>query len=48
MSNQVQELLVVEHTGKGIKFGSSVTLAILDCELKKAVKDLPGMFTLIE
>ena len=38
----VPELLVVEHTDNGIRFGSSVTLATLDAVLKKAVEELPG------
>ena len=38
----VPELLAVDHTDSGIRFGSSVTLATVDAVLKEAVKKLPG------
>lgn len=39
----VPELIKVEHTDAGIRFGGSVTLSRLDTELKQAVENYPGM-----
>ncbi|KAK7104188.1 xanthine dehydrogenase/oxidase-like isoform X2 [Littorina saxatilis] len=44
-ATHVPELLTVEHTDSGIRFGSSVTLATLETVLKKAVDDLPEFKT---
>lgn len=38
----VAELLVVEYTEEGIRFGSSVTLSTLDNTLKEAVRKMSG------
>ncbi|KAK7462501.1 hypothetical protein BaRGS_00038470 [Batillaria attramentaria] len=40
-ATNVPELLVVDHTSSGIRFGSSVTLADMETVLKKAVGELP-------
>ncbi|XP_070199819.1 xanthine dehydrogenase/oxidase-like [Littorina saxatilis] len=40
-ATHVPELLTVEHTDSGIKFGASVTLVTLESVLKEAVNDLP-------
>ncbi|KAH3859129.1 hypothetical protein DPMN_101845 [Dreissena polymorpha] len=38
----VPELLTVEHTEQGIRFGAAVTLSQIDNELKSAMEKYPG------
>ncbi|KAK7462498.1 hypothetical protein BaRGS_00038467, partial [Batillaria attramentaria] len=40
-ATNVPELLVVDHTSSGIRFGASVTLATMESVLKKAVDEMP-------
>lgn len=42
-ATHVSELVAIEHTDDGIRFGGSVTITQLEVELKTAVQQYPGL-----
>ena len=43
----IKELTAVTHSDDGVTFGASTTLSTIDETLKKLVKKLPGLKTIV-